>query len=219
MSTAIAPRSPLTRVGVARPSVAVLPTSPERAVRAQDLAAEGEWLGRNLQPGWHLAAQQVVESGGRLLDVLRVRHANGVERDYYFDVTPIVARVMEQARQRPAGHLGEAPAALSVKVDAGAEASVEEGSFCDPSLPACRNPGGQKSCTLPSGDSACDLMSGNIDALPRVIFHTVGRSALIGIGIYLAGERDWTKIAKYGLGAALAIEVFALGWTASQQAE
>ena len=75
----------------------------------------------------------------------------------------------------------------------------------------------QKACTLPSADSACRLMSGDMSALPAAAFHTVGRAALIAVGIAAAGERDPRKLARYGLGAALAIEVFALTWAGFHQ--
>jgi hypothetical protein len=67
-------------------------------------------------------------------------------------------------------------------------------------------------CTLPSASSACDVVHGVPGAIPRAALHTAGRAVLIASGIALAGERDVGKLARYSLGAALAIEVFALTW-------
>ena len=188
-----------------------LPTSPDRAVRVRSVADEYAWLHRNLPGPWVVAQQAMLRSGGVLLDVLRVTHRNGIERDYYFDASAVPGRAIDERLQSapvaPAGHLAETFELEEVD---------GEGAICDPASGACRNPGGQP-CTLPSGDSACALMSGDIRALPRVAFHTVGRAALISIGICLAGERDWRKLVAYSLGAALTIEIFALGWTSTQQ--
>ena len=67
-------------------------------------------------------------------------------------------------------------------------------------------------CTLPSASSACDVVHGVPGALPRAALHTAGRAVLIASGIALAGERDVGKLARYSVGAALAIEAFALTW-------
>lgn len=73
------------------------------------------------------------------------------------------------------------------------------------------------SCTLPSATSACRLMSGDTSAVPSVILHTLGRALLIAAGITMAGERDMQRVGRHAIGAALAIEVFALTWAAMHQ--
>jgi len=80
----------------------------------------------------------------------------------------------------------------------------------DASLAAHVNP--VAPCTLPSASSACDVVHGVPGAIPRAALHTAGRAVLIASGIALAGERDAYRLAKYSVGAALAIEVFALSW-------
>ena len=67
-------------------------------------------------------------------------------------------------------------------------------------------------CVLPSASSACDVVHGVPGAIPRAALHTAGRAVLIAAGIAIAGERDWTRLAKSSIGAALAIEAFALSW-------
>lgn len=76
-------------------------------------------------------------------------------------------------------------------------------------------PRGPVRCSLPSADSACALVNGDIGALPEVVFHTALRGALIATGVYAAGERRPATALRYGIGGALAIEVFVLGWTAA----
>lgn len=65
---------------------------------------------------------------------------------------------------------------------------------------------------LPSGESAEHLVSGDVGALPKVIFHTVVRGALVGLGLYAAGMRGGKDLAKFGLAGAVGIEVFVLLW-------
>lgn len=67
-------------------------------------------------------------------------------------------------------------------------------------------------CVLPSATSACELAAGDWRALPKAAVHTAGRSVLAAVGIFAAGERNPAKLAKYSLGVALAIEVFAITW-------
>jgi len=192
-----------------------LPTSAERAVRVANVADEFTWLSRTLSPGWRVQQQALAGLGDRRYDVLTVAHAGGAVRDYWFDVTDHLRAI--EATLAPVRSAGFAPGGC-FPVDLPAPIDEEpEGVFCDPETGTCRSPDG-KACTLPSGDSACALMSGDVSALPRVAFHTVGRSALIAIGVYLAGVRKPSRIAAIALCSALTIEVFALGWTASQQA-
>ena len=72
-------------------------------------------------------------------------------------------------------------------------------------------------CVLPSASSACDVVQGVPGAIPRAALHTAGRAVLIAAGIAIAGERDWTRLAKSSIGAALAIEVFTLSWAWSKR--
>ena len=143
----------------------------------------------NLVAGWEVVAQELVSRGGRSYDVLQLRWRDGSVGRIYFDVTDAV------------GPMGVRPAA-------GFQVGVEDGK-----LSVTQGP----QCTLPSADSACRLMSGDLSALPSAAFHTLGRAALIAVGIYAAGERDPGKLARYSVGAAVAIEAFALAWAASQQ--
>ncbi len=61
---------------------------------------------------------------------------------------------------------------------------------------------------LPSSDSALALVDGKEGALGKAILHTVGRTCLISIGMYAAGQRK--NVIRSAVGASLAIEVFAL---------
>lgn len=87
--------------------------------------------------------------------------------------------------------------------------------FYIPAVPDA--PRGPVRCSLPSADSACALVNGDIGALPEVVFHTALRGALVATGVYAAGERRPATALKYGIGGALAIEVFVLGWTAAHR--
>lgn len=61
---------------------------------------------------------------------------------------------------------------------------------------------------LPSQSSAAALVGGDVTALPMVMLHLVGRAALIGTGLAIAGERDAARAIKYSLAGATVIEVF-----------
>lgn len=65
---------------------------------------------------------------------------------------------------------------------------------------------------LPSGESAARLVRGELEALPLAAVHTLGRAALIGAGLAIAGLR--VGLVKYALAGALSIEVFVLLWSA-----
>jgi hypothetical protein len=67
---------------------------------------------------------------------------------------------------------------------------------------------------LPSGPPAVDLLSGNIRALPAVLGTTVARAALIGAGLFVAGERARGRLAKHAAAGSLAVEAFVLAWAA-----
>jgi hypothetical protein len=76
----------------------------------------------------------------------------------------------------------------------------------------CRAMDSLPPCLLPSATSACGVVHREDGAVARAALHTAGRAALIGVGLFAMGERDARKLAKYSIGAALAIEVFALSW-------
>jgi hypothetical protein len=65
---------------------------------------------------------------------------------------------------------------------------------------------------LPSGPPAVELLGGNLRALPAVLGTTAARAALIGTGLFIAGERDPRRLVKHATAGALAIEAFVLGW-------
>ena len=74
-------------------------------------------------------------------------------------------------------------------------------------------------CALPSSGSACDLIRGVPGAFPRVVVHTMGRACLIAAGLYFLGGirgREARRLPRLSLGAAVAIEIFALAWSAHQ---
>lgn len=50
-----------------------------------------------------------------------------------------------------------------------------------------------------------------VDA-PRALLRTAGRALVIAAGVTLAGERDPTKVARYTLGATLALAVGEALW-------
>jgi hypothetical protein len=61
---------------------------------------------------------------------------------------------------------------------------------------------------LPSASSAQDLVDGKAGSLSRVLSHMIGRAALVGTGIYLAGGGKNTV--RYALAGSAAIEAFVL---------
>lgn len=72
---------------------------------------------------------------------------------------------------------------------------------------------GNSTCaTLPSSNAAADFIQGKPGALGHVVLSTGLRAVLISLGIYAAGERDTKRLAKYSVGAAVAIEAFVLWW-------
>lgn len=163
--------------------------SPSEAVEAATPCEQADWLRKNLYQGWVVEMQELVSIDGRPFDVVHLRWPDGSSSSIYFDVTGSV------------GRLGSRPASgLQISADGGT-LTVTQGS----------------QCTLPSADSACRLMAGDLSAAPDAALHTLGRSALIAVGVYAAGERDLGKLARYSVGAALAIEAFALAWAYSRQ--
>jgi len=71
--------------------------------------------------------------------------------------------------------------------------------------PAC-------AAALPSGTSAARLIAGDASALPLAVLHTALRAALVGSGLYLAGER--ANVVRNAVAGSLAIESFVLAWAA-----
>lgn len=69
--------------------------------------------------------------------------------------------------------------------------------------------------SLPSADSAASLVRGERNALPRVIVHTLGRSAVIGIGLAIAGQRE--NLIRNAQAGGIAIEVFVLAYQYSKR--
>jgi hypothetical protein len=65
--------------------------------------------------------------------------------------------------------------------------------------------------TLPSGESASDFVAGKPGATGRLLFHFLGRSALVAVGLAVVGVRG-KELVAYSLAAAGAIEVFVLGY-------
>ena len=66
--------------------------------------------------------------------------------------------------------------------------------------------------SLPSSDAAGDLVLGKPGALATVAATTAARAVLIGLGLYLVGEREPHRLIRNALGGSLAIEAFVLGW-------
>lgn len=70
--------------------------------------------------------------------------------------------------------------------------------------PACA------AAALPSGTSAAALVGGDWRALPTAVLHTALRAALVGTGLYVAGER--AHVVRNAVAGSLAIEAFVLAW-------
>lgn len=81
----------------------------------------------------------------------------------------------------------------------------------DPTIPKTRQIG--VGLVLPSASSAEDLVAGKEGALPRVLFHLVGRSVLIGTGLAVAGARG-KQLIVYSLAGGAAIEAFVIAYAA-----
>ena len=74
-----------------------------------------------------------------------------------------------------------------------------------PACPVCP-------AALPSGSSAEALVGGDWKALPLAVGHTIVRAALVGAGLFAAGER--AHVVKKAVAGSLAIETFVLVWAA-----
>jgi hypothetical protein len=77
--------------------------------------------------------------------------------------------------------------------------------------------GARQTARLPSGESAEALVNGEPGAATTAVMHWLGRSAIIGIGMAAAGERD--SIVPQALAGAAAIEVSVLVWALQQKAK
>lgn len=65
--------------------------------------------------------------------------------------------------------------------------------------------------TLPSADTAYRLIRGDASALPNLLRDLLGRAALIGVGVALAGGSK-KEVVRYGIAGALSIEAFVLSY-------
>lgn len=64
--------------------------------------------------------------------------------------------------------------------------------------------------TLPSSNSAYDFVTGKPGAWMTVLRDMLARSALVGVGMAVAGERD--HLLRNALAGGVAIEAFVLAW-------
>jgi hypothetical protein len=60
---------------------------------------------------------------------------------------------------------------------------------------------------LPSAHAVCNVMNGDPEGWKQVVQGTLARAGFIGVGIFLAGERDPKRLVTYSLAGAAAIEV------------
>lgn len=67
--------------------------------------------------------------------------------------------------------------------------------------------------SLPSGESASDFLEGKSGSAARLTMHFLGRSALVGVGLALAGLRG-KELVKCSLAGSAAIEGFVLAYAA-----
>jgi hypothetical protein len=63
---------------------------------------------------------------------------------------------------------------------------------------------------LPSASSALALARGEPGALPVVVAHTALRAGIIGVGLYVSGQRQ--RVVRTAFVSSLAIEAFVLCW-------
>jgi hypothetical protein len=69
--------------------------------------------------------------------------------------------------------------------------------------------------SLPSSQAALDLVEGKPAAIVPVLGSMLGRAALIGAGLFVVGERR--NLVKYSAAAAVAIELFVIGYVAANR--
>jgi hypothetical protein len=70
---------------------------------------------------------------------------------------------------------------------------------------------------LPSASSALALARGEPGALPIVVAHTALRAGIIGIGLYVSGQRR--RIVRTAVVSSVAIEAFVLCWAMWKNAQ
>lgn len=68
---------------------------------------------------------------------------------------------------------------------------------------------------LPSAKAAADFLAGKQGALGDVVGTTLGRAALIGLGLYVVGGRG-KSLTRNAIAGAVAIEAFVLLYLAQQ---
>lgn len=67
---------------------------------------------------------------------------------------------------------------------------------------------------LPSASSAREFVERGAAALPKVVFHTLGRAALVGLGVAFLGTEDARRnLVRNAVAGAVGIEAFVLWWT------
>lgn len=63
---------------------------------------------------------------------------------------------------------------------------------------------------MPSYEAACDLYRGDEGAIWAVGLGLLSRAIIIGLGLYVAGERE--NLVRNALAGSIAVELFVLGW-------
>lgn len=74
---------------------------------------------------------------------------------------------------------------------------------------------GDRGADVPSSKSAQALINGEEGAYRTVFLHWLGRSAIVGAGMYLAGGR--TDVVKQAMAGAAVIELTLFSWAAAQK--
>ncbi len=77
-------------------------------------------------------------------------------------------------------------------------------------LPGATPPGCNQSC-LPSSNSVYAVVSGDTGAIPLLLLHYAARSAIVGLGLAVAGFRGKQLVLGSALAGA-AFELSLLGW-------
>ena len=70
--------------------------------------------------------------------------------------------------------------------------------------------------SLPSSESATRLLNGDLGSLPLLARDFAGRTLLTGLGLYLAGDREFHTWLRHAVGCSLSIEMFVLWYRAWQ---
>lgn len=72
--------------------------------------------------------------------------------------------------------------------------------------------------SIPSSRTAFALVNGDKSAWPLLVRDMVGRGALIGLGVAIAGGTP-RQVLRFGLAGSICIEAFVLGYAAYQTRE